>query len=160
MLSCSAVSNYATPWTAARQAPSVHGISQARILEWADTPSSRGPSPTQGSNPHLLCLGRQIPDQSHQGSLGKRVDVTKSYWKGRASRSETLLYLDKFMWCLNLQGRGPGRKRFMYPSDPEISSLLSPRQGFQEPGTRIRKYPCEQMDYLEYPKCIPGSPIY
>ena len=29
------VSNsFATPWTIARQAPSVRGISQARILEW------------------------------------------------------------------------------------------------------------------------------
>ena len=82
MLSCSAVSNYASPWTAARQAPSVHGISQARILEWADTPSSRGPSPTQGSNPHLLCLGRQIPDQSHQGSLGKPAMLLNPTGKG------------------------------------------------------------------------------
>ena len=33
---------------------SVHGIFQARILEWVAMLSSRGSS--QGSNPHLLCL--------------------------------------------------------------------------------------------------------
>ena len=35
---------------------SVHGILQARILEWVAMPSSRGIFPTQGSNPSLLCL--------------------------------------------------------------------------------------------------------
>ena len=33
---------------------SVHGISLARILEWAAISSSRGIFPTQGSTPHLL----------------------------------------------------------------------------------------------------------
>ena len=41
---CSVMSNYATPWTAAHQCASVHGISQARILEWIDISSSRGSS--------------------------------------------------------------------------------------------------------------------
>ena len=38
---------------------SVHGILQARLLEWVAMPSSRGsspPPPHQGSNPRLLCL--------------------------------------------------------------------------------------------------------
>ena len=35
---------------------SVHGILQARILEWVAMRSSRGIFPTQGSNPHLLRL--------------------------------------------------------------------------------------------------------
>ena len=35
---------------------SVHGILQARILEWAAMPSSRGFFHSQGQNPHLLCL--------------------------------------------------------------------------------------------------------
>ena len=33
---------------------SVHGIFQARILEWVAMPSSRGIFPTQGSNPCLM----------------------------------------------------------------------------------------------------------
>ena len=32
----------ASPWTAAPPGCSVHGISQARILEWLAVPSSRG----------------------------------------------------------------------------------------------------------------------
>ena len=35
---------------------SVHGILQARILEWVAIPFSKGIFPTQGLNPHLLCL--------------------------------------------------------------------------------------------------------
>ena len=35
---------------------SVHGILQARILEWVSMPSSRGIFPTQGPNPCLLHL--------------------------------------------------------------------------------------------------------
>ena len=34
----------------------MHGILQARILEWAAVPSSRGIFPTQGSNPGLFSL--------------------------------------------------------------------------------------------------------
>ena len=40
---------------------SVHGILQARILEWVATPFSKGSFPTQGSSSHLLsCIGRWI----------------------------------------------------------------------------------------------------
>ena len=35
---------------------SVHGMFQARILEWVTMPSSRESSPTQGSKPRLLGL--------------------------------------------------------------------------------------------------------
>ena len=35
---------------------SVHGILQARILEWVAIFSSKGIFPTQGLNPSLLCL--------------------------------------------------------------------------------------------------------
>ena len=50
---------------------SVHGILQARLLDWVAMPSSRG-FPTQGSNPHLLQAGELQADSlllSHQGSL-------------------------------------------------------------------------------------------
>ena len=41
---------------------SVHGILQARILDWVALPSSREIFPTQGSHPCLFCLllGRQF----------------------------------------------------------------------------------------------------
>ena len=35
---------------------SVHGIAQARILEWVAMPCPQGIFLTQGSNPHFLCL--------------------------------------------------------------------------------------------------------
>ena len=35
---------FATPWTAARQAPLSRGLLQARILEWVAKPSSGGSS--------------------------------------------------------------------------------------------------------------------
>ena len=44
---------------------SVHGISQARILEWIATPSSRGSSQSRDQTrvSHVSCIGRQV-DQS------------------------------------------------------------------------------------------------
>ena len=41
---------FVTPWTLAHQAPLVHGISQARILEWIVISYSRGSSQYLGSN--------------------------------------------------------------------------------------------------------------
>ena len=43
-LSCSVMSDSATPWTVAHQAPLSMGILQAKILEWVAMPSSRGSS--------------------------------------------------------------------------------------------------------------------
>ena len=45
VLSFSVVSDSATPWTVARQAPLSMGILQARILEWVAMPFSSGSSP-------------------------------------------------------------------------------------------------------------------
>ena len=55
--SCPALSHVrlsATPWTVAPPGSSVHGILQARILEWVAMRPSRGSSLTQGSNLHHL----------------------------------------------------------------------------------------------------------
>ena len=50
----------------------VHGILQARILEWVAIPFSRGSSQprdqTQGSNPGLPCCRQILYPLSHQGS--------------------------------------------------------------------------------------------
>ena len=47
---------------------SVHGILQARILEWVAIPFSRGVFLTQGSNPGLLQCRQILHHLSHQGS--------------------------------------------------------------------------------------------
>ena len=63
---------------------SVHGILQARILEWVAMPSSRGFFPTQGSNPsplHLLHCRRIFRLLSHGEAPGRYWEVTLS-WKG------------------------------------------------------------------------------
>ena len=44
-LVASVVSDSATPWTVVLPGSSVHGVSQARTLEWVAMPSSRGSSP-------------------------------------------------------------------------------------------------------------------
>ena len=46
----------------------VHGILQARILEWVAFPFSRGIFPTQGSNPGLQHCRRILYQLSHKGS--------------------------------------------------------------------------------------------
>ena len=46
----------------------VHGILQARILEWVALPFSRGSSQHQGSNPGLLHYRQILYQLSHQGS--------------------------------------------------------------------------------------------
>ena len=55
---------------------SERGIFQARILEWVVISFSRGIFPTQGLNPHLLCLLHRQADSlplSHLGSLGREA---------------------------------------------------------------------------------------
>ena len=47
---------------------SVHGILQARILEWVAISFSRGIFPTHGSNPHLLHCRQILYQLSPQGS--------------------------------------------------------------------------------------------
>ena len=46
----------------------VHGIHQARILEWVAVPFSRGIFPTQGLNPGLLHCRQILYQLSYQGS--------------------------------------------------------------------------------------------
>ena len=50
---------FATPWTVAHQAPSVHGILQARVLEWVAMPSSRESSQPRDQT-RVSCFGMWI----------------------------------------------------------------------------------------------------
>ena len=68
---------------------SVHGILQARILEWVAMPSSRGIFPTQGSNLVLLHCRQILYHLSHQRVLflashgafycGRRLKTSRSH---------------------------------------------------------------------------------
>ena len=53
----------------------VHGIFQARIVEWVATPFCRGSSPTQGSNLGLLHCRQILYCLSHHGGM------TPNSWK-------------------------------------------------------------------------------
>ena len=50
----SGVQLFVTLWTVASSGSSVHGILQARILEWVALPSSRGSSQTRDQNCLLI----------------------------------------------------------------------------------------------------------
>ena len=63
VLSCSAVSDsFCNPMDCSPPGSSVHGILQARRLEWVAMPSSRGSSPPRDQTPisRVSCIGRQI----------------------------------------------------------------------------------------------------
>ena len=64
---------------------SVHGILQARILEWATVPFSRGCSQTQGSNSGLPHCRQILYQLSHKGS---RI-------------TELLIFSCAHLWCAN-----------------------------------------------------------
>ena len=62
---------------------SVHGIFQARILEWAAISFSRGIFPTQGPNLGLLHCRQTLYHLNHQGSLLRLLShktLLKTLW--------------------------------------------------------------------------------
>ena len=65
--SCPALCN---PMDYSLPGSSVHGILQARILEWVAIPFSRGIFPAQGSNMGLPHLRQTLYSLSHEGNLG------------------------------------------------------------------------------------------
>ena len=70
MFSCLVGPTHCNPMDCSLPASSVHGIFQARILEWVAISSSRGIFPTQGSNPRLLHWQADSLPVSHLGSPG------------------------------------------------------------------------------------------
>ena len=57
----------------------VHGILQARMLEWVAFPFSEGIFPTPGSNPGLPHCRQILCQLTHQGSPGKKRKTNKVY---------------------------------------------------------------------------------
>ena len=62
---------------------SVHGILQARILEWVAIPPSQGVFPTQGLNPGLLCCRHTLyhlrQRKLHPCPAKKAKDIVKYF---------------------------------------------------------------------------------
>ena len=61
----------------------VHGIFQARILEWVSLPFSKGVFPTQISNPGLLHCLQILYHLSHQGSPTMFLKTLANSQRGR-----------------------------------------------------------------------------
>ena len=82
---------------------SIHGIFQARVLEWGAIAFSRGIFPTQGLNPGLLHCRRTLYPLSHQGSpfsLGKcksksQCDTTSHLLRYPLSKNQKIANVDK-----------------------------------------------------------------
>ena len=68
VLCCSVMSNSATPWAVACQAPLSMGIHQARILEWVAMLSYRGSSQPRDQTQVSCIAGGYFTGLSHQGS--------------------------------------------------------------------------------------------
>jgi len=61
----------------------VHGIAQARILEWVAISLLQGIFPTQGSNLHLLHWQADSSQVSHQGSPQDAMIVDEIFCEPR-----------------------------------------------------------------------------
>ena len=81
---------FATPWTIAYQAPpSVHGIFQARVLEWVAISFSRGIFLTQGWNSGLLnCRQTLLPSETPGKSRTKDEELKQKERKIRKQENQ------------------------------------------------------------------------
>ena len=85
---------------------SVHGILQARILEWNTCPP-QGIFPTQGSNPHLLCFLHWQAGSLSLASPGKASQDTGN----RIKVQRTLLGIFFFFFFLPEYTRQNGKEK-------------------------------------------------
>ena len=92
---------FATPWST-----TVHGILQARILEWVAFPLLQGIFPTQGLNPGLLHCRWILYQLSHKGSPRILEWVAYPFSRGSSwSRNQARVNVGKCVylnWCENL----------------------------------------------------------
>ena len=99
---------------------SVHGVLQARILEWVAMPFSRGPSRPRDHThiSYVSCIGRQAPyHQCHLGSPNK-------YWNIQCLiEYENILLV--YLYRLNRKGKGCIFEYIvwleLYPTSPQKS---------------------------------------
>jgi len=80
----------------------VHGILQARTLEWVASPFSRGTFPIEGLNPGLLHCGRILYPLSHQGSPSEKVALCKPR-REVSGEAKPVNLLTPFFWTSRLQ---------------------------------------------------------
>ena len=87
MYVCVCVRLFVTPPTGSPPGSSVHGILQARMLEWVAISSSRGSSPRRDRTPVSYCLLHWQTRSLPPGRLGSPSDVSggallpRQFWK-------------------------------------------------------------------------------
>ena len=87
----------------------VHGILQARILEWAGCSLLQGIFPTQGSNPGLLRCRGILEHLSHQrNDLKRRTSADRSHMGRPHHVTASQPCSPGFSRCLSLQHRWGG----------------------------------------------------
>ena len=87
LLSCSVVSDSATPWTVARQAPLSTGILQARILEWVAIPFFRG-----SSQPRMKYASLRSP------ALAGMFFTTNATWEAPSGSLDNHIWMIWSVW--------------------------------------------------------------
>ena len=97
--SLSRVQLLATPCTVAHQGPSVHGILQARVLEWAAMPSPRGSSLPRDRTQVSCTAGDSLPSETPErptlyGNTSK--NLTERWERGPKGRG----YMYKHSWFM------------------------------------------------------------
>ena len=113
---------------------SVHGISQARILEWIAISFSQGSSPIQGLSPHLLCLyaGQEATVRTGHG-ITDWFQIGKGAWQGTDLHAEYIMRnagLEEAQAGIKIAGRNINNLRYaddttlMAESEEKLKSLL------------------------------------
>ena len=124
--------SFVTPQTVAHQAPLIHGILQARILEWVPISCFRGSSKPRDQT-HIFCIGRQIlyywamweapiwlsnwTILRHKGMILSTRKKKKNYSEGK--KYKKFLGVSQFSHSVmsdSLQPRGLQHARFLCPS--------------------------------------------
>ena len=112
---------------------SVHGILQARILERAAIPFSRGIFPTQGIEPasHVSCVGRLVP--CHRRLLGSLWRVSMRCEEGGVGEARRHASCARPCRCHRPQPAGalPGRPPVLKPP------VLPPQEPLFSPHPRL-----------------------
>ena len=90
------VSDSATSWTVDS---SVHGILQARILEWVTIPFSKGSSWPRNRIWVSCIAGRFLHHLSHQGSPGTWWMLINIYWTNTSVSSDSSSLGTDFLFC-------------------------------------------------------------
>ena len=132
-----------TPWTVAHQAPLLHGISQARILEWVAIAYSRGSSRPRDWI-HISCIDRRIlyhcTTWEAQKQQGKQWITYKGLRTGLSVdfSAETLLARGSGVMYLNVFDER-GKPTTKNTQQGSYSDLMERSKALQSESLRTRR---------------------